>query len=204
MTVNEVKAHIDSLVKEYFAGAHVVWAGQSMVHRGNPAVILRLRNVQTAVFPVTSCHDGEITDSYPATAILEVNLFTDGKVPAADKNILLPRENTAVNDLTGLQLFLGSEFVKLKNSKGNVNITPLGPVNDVSAIRDNTEREYSAMQEYEVGFVMEAAGFTSMKDVSGRTDNHSGGAPENLRNADAGYFEGIELEKNGGTHEQCD
>lgn len=194
MTVNEVKAFIDSLAKEFFSGAHVVWAGQSMVHHGNPAVMLRLKNTRVSTHPVTVYEDGQIIDSYPATVQLEINLFTDGRVAQSGKQMVLPRENTAVNDLAGFQLFLRSEYVQLKNYKGNVFITPLGPVNDVSTIRDNTEREYSAMQEYTVHFTVAAQGFASVRDASGAVDNNSGGVPEALQRLEAGSFESVKIE----------
>lgn len=193
MTINEVKRYVDALVKEFFAGANVIWFGQSLVHRGNPAVMLRLRNIQTAPFPVTEWQDGDVVENYHGTAILEVNLFTDGRIKQEVKQMVMPRENTVVNDLTGFQLFLGSDYVSLKNSKGNVNITPLGPVNDVSAIRDNTEREYSAMQEYIVNFVTTVQGFAGARNVSGGADNSSGGVPETLQRLEAGCFENVEI-----------
>lgn len=198
MTVNEMKEYIEALVKEYFAGASVVWAGQSFVHKGNPAVMLRLRNVQADMFPVTRWAEGQEVSYYHASALLEVNLFTDGKVAQAGAQMVLPRKNTAVNDLAGFLFFLGSEYVTLKNSKAGVNITPLGAVNDVSAIRDNTEREYSAMQEYTVHFLMAAAGFAGVMDAGGNTDNSSGGAPDSLKEMETGYFEEVE-EMKGGT-----
>lgn len=198
MTVNELKSYVGALVKEYFAGASVVWAGENLVHKGNPTVMLRLRNVQTDVFPVIKWVDGQEVSYYRGSAQLEVNLFTDGKSAPADVQMVVPRENTAINDLAGFLLFLGSEYVVLKNSKENINLTPLGPINDISAIRDNTEREYSAMQEYTVHFLQTAAGFAGVKDAEGNTDNSSGGAPENLKNMETGYFEEVE-EMKGGT-----
>lgn len=194
MTVNKVKAFIEDLTKEYFSGAHVVWAGQSMVHRGNPTVMLRIRNIQTAPNPVTKYVDGDIFDSYPATAQLEINLFTDGRMEQVEENMIMPRKNTAVHDLNGFQIFLRSEYVQLKNSKGNVFITPLGPINDVSAIRDNTEREYSAMQEYTVHFAITTQGFAGVMDASGSVDNSSGGAPEKLQRLKAGCFDSVKIE----------
>lgn len=198
MTVNVLKSYIEALAKEYFAGASVVWAGQSFVHKGNPTVMLRLRNVQTDVFPVTKWVEGQEISYYHGSAQLEVNLFTDGKVAPAGAQMVLPRENTAVNDLTGFLFFLGSEYVTLKNTKANVNLTPFGPVNDVSAIRDNTEREYSAMQEYTVRFITAMSGFAGVRDAGGNTDNSSGGALDNLKEMETGYFEEIE-EMKGGT-----
>lgn len=198
MTINQLKEYIKALVKEYFAGASVIWAGQNLVHKGNPTVMLRLRNVQTDSFPVTAWVEGQEVSYYHGSAQLEVNLFTDGKSSLAGVQTVVPRENTAINDLAGFLLFLGSEYVTLKNSKAGINLTPLGPVNNVSAIRDNTEREYSAMQEYVVHFQQTAAGFAGVKDAEGNTDNSSGGAPDNLKNMETGYFEEVE-EMKGGT-----
>lgn len=189
MNVAELRNYIDALVKEYFAGASVLWTMESMVHAKNPSVLLNLKNIQTGTSSITFYKDGEIFDSYPATAQLEINLFTDGKVEK-QPNLVLPRENTAVQDLSGLQLFLGSEYVLGRNNEANVNLLPLGPVNNVSSVRDNTEREFSAMQEYTVYFYMEVVGYAGVKG----TENYSGGAQKNLQQIQTDYFEKVEVE----------
>ena len=189
MNVAELRNYIDALVKEYFAGASVLWTMESMVHAKNPSVLLNLKNIQTGTSSITFYKDGEIFDSYPATAQLEINLFTDGKVEK-QPNLVLPRENTAVQDLSGLQLFLGSEYVLGRNNEANVNLLPLGPVNNVSSVRDNTEREFSAMQEYTVYFYMEVVGYAGVKG----TENYSGGAQKKLQQIQTDYFEKVEVE----------
>lgn len=206
MTLLELQDNITAYAIAYFSGAVVVWGQQSAPKPKTTMVMLKINYVNSSTFAETMIDsDGEIHYQYPSKAILEVNLFTNGRVahpPTIPQGETVPspaysaRINTAVNDLL--------EFVKyLKSPKTidwakslNIAIMPLesggAVVNDVSGILNEASFEYRAMAEFEISFVTETQG------IGGNAIQSDSGGGGGDTSGSAGWFNKININKKEG------
>lgn len=159
-----------------------------------PALLLSLRNIQTAQFPHVEWRDGIEVYSYPTTALLEVNLYTKGMCGESEKGKMGIRENTAVDDLTAFSLFLQSQAATELNVEADVAIVPNGTVTDVSSILDSGQNSYRAMAEFNVSFLQTTQDAVEVLDAKGcPVAAASDIRVEELMEKEAGYFMTVEI-----------
>ena len=150
MTYTEMKRAVHGITTAYFSGATVEMANTKSTKKGKPLVKLAFGQAQSTKFPVEKFLDGELCSFYPTTAKLEVQLFTNG--------VRLPNgamENTAVGDLTDYVNYMMSEMVTNELNQQNLSMMVAGPVQDVTAIINDTSYEYRALVEFDISFIRE-------------------------------------------------
>lgn len=161
MTYTEMKRAVHGITTAYFSGATVEMANTKSTKKGKPLVKLAFGQAQSTKFPVEKFLDGELCSFYPTTAKLEVQLFTNG--------VRLPNramENTAVGDLTDYVNYMMSEMVTNELNQQNLSMMVAGPVQDVTAIINDTSYEYRALVEFDISFTVAAVGFAGVLDES--------------------------------------
>lgn len=193
MTVRELRRHIEKMCCLYFR-LPPTWTGRDRVAKQLPALLLSLRNIQTAQFPHVEWRDGIEVYSYPTTALLEINLYTKGMCGESEKGKMGIRENTAVDDLAAFSLFLQSQAVTELNVEADVAIVPNGTVTDVSSILDSGQNSYRAMAEFTVNFQQTTQNATEVLDAKGcPVAAASDVKVEELKEKEAGYFISVEM-----------
>lgn len=199
MTLNELKDYVYDLVSTYFEGATVVWAEQYMASFQLPFLTLKMKNLSLPLFPIKLGDNNAPIDYYEATRVLEINLYTKGKeIKVNEKSV--GTENTAAGDMLCFLLYLQSDYITEKNVNHNVNLLPSGPVQDLTALVNDTRYEYRAMQEFTLKFMLENHGFagqiTRVYPDAGNSDfqqTASGGGSVELNKKETGYFEAAEI-----------
>lgn len=196
MTVNELKKWLHALVSMYFAGANVVWSQTKMVKPLPALVTLRIGSVNRPLQPIVKVINGVSCGYYPSTATFEVNLYTKGAAVEVDDGMVIPRENTAINDLLDFVNFINSAAVTDLCSLADINIMQYGDVRDVSAVINSTQWDYRAMVEFTVDFTQVAVGAMGISPESGAwKQTASGGGTKDLADTETGYFENVEIEE---------
>mgnify|MGYP005765074875 CR=1 FL=1 len=193
MTVRELRRHIEKMCCLYFRFPPA-WTGRDRVAKQLPALLLSLRNIQTAQFPHVEWRDGVEIYSYPTTALLEINLYTKGSCGESEKGKMGIRENTAVDDLAAFSLFLQSQAATELNVEADVAIVPNGTVTDVSSILDSGQNSYRAMAEFSVSFLQTTQDAVEVLDAKGcPVAAASDIRVEELMEKEAGYFMTVEI-----------
>lgn len=193
MTVRELRRHIEKMCCLYFRFPPA-WTGRDRVAKQLPALLLSLRNIQTAQFPHVEWRDGIEVYSYPTTALLEVNLYTKGMCGESEKGKMGIRENTAVDDLAAFSLFLQSQAATELNVEADVAIVPNGTVTDISSILDSGQNSYRAMAEFSVSFLQTTQDAVEVLDAKGcPVAAASDIRVEELMEKEAGYFMTVEI-----------
>lgn len=202
MTLSELKDYVYNLVSEYFKGATVVWAEQYMVSFQLPLVTLKMKDLSLPLFPIRMEDKKAPVDCYEVSRGLEINLYTKGKEIKVNGK-MIGTENTAVDDMLCFLLYLQSDYVTEKNADHNVNLLPSAPVQDLTALVNDTRYEYRSMQEFTLHFVLENYGFagqsTKVCPDAGDADfqqTASGGGSTELDKKERGYFETAEITEN--------
>lgn len=161
MTLAELKEYICKLVGQGIGDGEILWTDQYTGKPEPPLTTLKMKDAGIALFPVNMVVDGEQRSYYEATKILEINRYTMGNpVYAAGSNQIgsnqiAGQENTAVDEITRLLLFLQSEEVADSNIEKNVSLVQMGSVRDLTALGRGLMYDYRAMQEFTVLFVLE-------------------------------------------------
>ena len=193
MTVRELRRHIEKMSCLYFRFPPA-WTGRDRVAKQLPALLLSLRNIQTAQFPHVEWRDGVEIYSYPTTALLEINRYTKGSCGESEKGKMGIRENTAVDDLAAFSLFLQSQAATELNVEADVAIVPNGTVTDVSSILDSGQNSYRAMAEFSVSFLQTTQDAVEVLDAKGcPVAAASDIRVEELMEKEAGYFMTVEI-----------
>lgn len=193
MTVRELRRHIEKMCCLYFRFPPT-WTGRDRVAKQLPALLLSLRNIQTAQFPHVEWRDGIEVYSYPTTALLEINLYTKGMCGESEKGKMGIRENTAVDDLAAFSLFLQSQAATELNVEADVAIVPNGTVTDVSSVLDSGQNSYRAMAEFSVSFLQTTQDAVEVLDAKGcPVAAASDIRVEELMEKEAGYFMTVEI-----------
>lgn len=195
MTLEALKKHLHTLVKEYFAGADVAWAGQKAAKRQLPFVTLKIISVSRSVMPIGEDEEGSPVNHFPSRAMLEVQLFTKGVALQVDGAAFCNADNSAVNDMTEFVNYMSSFYVNDRTFNLNISVLPEGFVQDVSALLNNAQNEYRAMQEFAVDFIgeaREAAGIAAKPGTAWKPTS-SGGGTKQLSEETAGWGNAIAL-----------
>lgn len=173
MNVAEVKEAIRQLTELYFSGAKVTYTKQSFTAKPTkPLVTLTSGTVSRPRNPPVKIIDGRPVSFYPATMPIQIDLFTHGR-----KKVLKPgqtpiMENTAEDDMLAFADFLNSDFAVQWCHERDLSIVISNTVEDLTDLINDTNYEYRAMIEVQVGFTMTAIGYTGV--MSPESIKHSG------------------------------
>lgn len=195
MKLETLKQHLRSIVKEYFDGADVAWAGQKAAKRQLPFVTLKIVSVSRSLMPIEEDDDGSPVNSFLSRAMLEVQLFTKGAASPLGGAALVNTDNTAVNDMADFVNYMSSFYANDKAFNLNISVLPEGAVQDISALLNNVQNEYRAMQEFVVDFIQEAREATGIASEPGDEwkPTSSGGGTKRLSEETTGWGNDVEL-----------
>lgn len=173
MNVAEVKEAIRQLTALYFSGAKVTYTKQSFTAKPTkPLVTLTAGTVSRPRNPPVKIIDGRPVSFYPATMPIQIDLFTHGRKRPAKPGQTPIMENTAEDDMLAFSDFLNSDFVIQWCHERDLSIIVPNTVEDLTGLINDTNYEYRAMMEVQVGFTMTAIGYTGV--MSPESIKHSG------------------------------
>ena len=212
MTYNDARSIIYDATVSYFANATVTMANTKQVKKAKPMVTMKFGPLQSNTFPNEVEYEGEPCDYYPASAKLEVQLFTNGRQLSNGG-----MENTAVGDLTDYVNYMTSKMMVVEFGKHDLTVMKAGAVQDVSAIINDTSYEYRAMVEFDVNFTMAVVGYGGILDESSVkmdepdpehpgevlpphidpvwTETDSGGRTAEIAEKEIGYFTQVKIDE---------
>ena len=212
MTYNDARSIIYDATASYFSGATVTMAGTKQTKKLKPMVTLKFGALQIGTFPNEVNYEGEPCDYYTASMKLEVQLFTNGHQLSNGG-----MESTAVGDLTDYVNYMMSKLMTTEFSRKDLTILTAGPVQDVSAVINDTSYEYRAMVEFDVTFTVASVGYGGILDESSvKVDEpdpehpgqvlpphiepewaepDSGGRTAEIAEKTVGYFTQVEIEE---------
>lgn len=161
MTLTELKTAIRQLTELYFTGATVRYAKQSFtVKPEKPLVLLTVAPVSRPLNPPVKVIDGRPVAFYPASASIQVDLFTNGEQREVAAGYTSVAENTAEDDLLAFASFLNSEYATQWCHSRDIAVVVPSTVQDVTDLIHDTNYEFRAMMEVTVYFTMTAIGYT--------------------------------------------
>lgn len=212
MTYNDARSIIYDATASYFSGATVTMAGTKQTKKLKPMVTLKFWALQIGTFPNEVNYEGEPCDYYTASMKLEVQLFTNGHQLSNGG-----MESTAVGDLTDYVNYMMSKLMTTEFSRKDLTILTAGPVQDVSAVINDTSYEYRAMVEFDVTFTVASVGYGGILDESSVkvdepdpehpgqvlpphiepewAETDSGGRTAEIAEKTVGYFTQVEIEE---------
>ena len=161
MTISKLKDVLHRLTKLYFTDAHVTFTKQSfMVKPVQPLVTLSVISVSRPLHPPTKIIDGRPAAFYPASAMIQIDLFTNGSQTEVAEGFTPIAENTAQDDLLGFASFLNAAYAADWCEKHDIAIIVPNTVQDMTGLIHDTSYEFRAMMEITVYFTMTAIGYT--------------------------------------------
>ncbi len=167
MDAREAKKLVYDLLRLFFAGAAVTFSKQSnAVKPSAPLVTLNTVSIKRPLYPPQKIVDGMPVSYYPTRMRVQVDLYTKGAPVDTDPGYLMPMENTALSDLTEFSNFLGSEYVVNWCHRHDVALSPLGDVQDTTALINDTAFEFRATLELEMDFTQKAVGYVGILSPS--------------------------------------
>lgn len=193
MRINELRSHVYDIIAEYFAGAAVIWAENKYVKPNLPFITLKMDNLSYAQHYITESDTDVSTNCKPSKIRLEVQLFTQGQ-EVEDEDGDTYYENTAINDMADFLSYIDSDYVLNICDGLDISITTEGDIQDVSALLNDTQYEFRAMQEFFVTFLQTSQGFAGI----GREhweQTASGGGTERLASMQTGTIERVEIKE---------
>ncbi len=180
MTFSEFKKFLRDMVKECLGG-NVVWAEQYTAQIPPPCTTLKLKDTGFPIHPVSILKDGEIYYYYECRKILEINRYTAGVSEGA--GMVAGMEDTSVEDLTILLLYLQSDKGIERMHQANTSILQMDGVRNLTAI-EGVRYKNRAMLELTVNCTLEYhEGEAAIYAPDAGTPPESGG-----------YFEDVEME----------
>ena len=196
MNLRTLKENLYAITKEYFAGATVVWAEQHIAKPKLPLITLKTGPLSLVTFPINDDSNGVPTGYYQSRVSLEINLYTEGAGIEVGVGEIGTKENTAVNDMMDFLRYINSQYVIDLCEALDITIMPEGPIQDVSALLNDTRYQYRAMMELTVDFMQVTKGHAGIVPEAGTWEQTpSGGGTEVLLNKETGYFEKVNIEK---------
>lgn len=183
MTLSEMKDFLEKMVQDCLGG-YVYCAEQYLPQMPLPVTTLKLKDTGVSMHSLDRIVDGEIYSYYACVKVLEVNRYTAGATTGQGVNIGL--ENTAVDDLLMLSLYLQSEKGVEEASLKNICILQMGAVRDLTAL-EGTRYKNRAMQEFSVSYTLEYH--------NGEAVVYVPDAGQEAAEGPTGYFESVEMEE---------
>lgn len=210
MRLSQMREYLYDIVKQYFAGANVIWTESKIVNPKAPLITLKLKDITVPVFSIQTFKNEVSSDYYKGKKILEINLYTKGK-EITTKGVMAGSENTATDDLLSFVMYLNSEYVAANNVKNNLTIMQMSSIQDLTGLSNDTFFEYRAMTEFEVNYIVETSGYAKQVSFIANASNNteetgedettsfeitaSGGGTEELNNMEIGYFEDVVIKE---------
>ncbi len=182
MTIPEMKKFLGRLIGEQMPGP-VVWAEQYSTQAPLPYTTMKLKDTGIPWHPVNIVKGGEIHSFYGCERILEINRYTAGA--EVGDGYIAGMENTAVDGLTSLLLFLQSDRSIERLFLANISIMQMGNVRDLTAL-EGTHHKNRAMLECKICFALEYHGR--------ETAVYAPKAGIIPADGPTGYFEDVEME----------
>lgn len=186
MTLSDVKGmkgFLEKMVHGCLPG-NICWAELYTPQMPLPLTTLKLKDTGVPVHSIDRIVGGEVFSYYNCEKILEVNRYTAGAATGQGVNIGL--ENTAVEDLMALPLYLQSEKGVQETSLKNICIMQMGAVRDLTA-PEGTRYKFRAMQEFTVSYILEYH--------NGEAVVYAPDAGQGVAEGPVGYFESVEMEE---------
>ena len=103
---------------------------------------------------------------------IQIDLFTHGRKKVLKRGQTPIMENTAEDDMLSFADFLNSDFVIQWCHERDLSIIVPNTVEDLTGLINDTNYEYRAMMEVQIGFTMTAIGYTGV--MSPESIKHSG------------------------------
>ncbi len=182
MTFSDFKKFLKDMVKECLGG-NVIWAEQYITQIPPPCTTLKLKDTGFPIHPVSIIKDGEIYSYYDCRKILEINRYTAGVSEGA--GIVTGMEDTSVEDLTILLLWLQSDKGIERMHQANACILQMGGVRNLTAL-EGVRYKNRAMLELTVNCTLEYH--------EGEAAIYAPGVGTPPESGPTGYFEDVEME----------
>ena len=164
MRVSEAKELFRSLVKEYFAGATVIWAQQSRMTKPKPALVtIRCGNVHRPLYPNYSVVNEELIGYYESRMSITIDVFTHGAAVINDSNGRTAGiDNTSMNDLLSFMDYLNSQYVTEWSHKHDISILLDSDPQDITGLINDTTYEYRARLTLSLYFTQTVVGHAAV------------------------------------------
>lgn len=177
MNLSELKEHLHNIIQTYFGGATVAWAEQKIVKPTLPLITLKLDSLTYPLHSIKVIDSDESTGYIPSSVRLEVQLFTEGEEKIddeGDKYIV----NTAMSDMMDFVNYINSDYVLDICDELDIAIRTEGPIQDISALLNDTRYEFRAMQDFFVSFTQTSAGKAGISRLDWQQTPSGGGTAE--------------------------
>lgn len=177
MEIPELRDALFEMVSSFFPNIEVIWAEQQQAVKPMlPFVMMKLSGISTVRSPIITTDKDELF-SKPASARLEVQLFTQGKIHHTEGYT----ENTVSADMMDFIWYIDSQEIVDKCDSLDISIERSGDILETTQLVDN-QYEYRAMQEFDVRFTTSRRGRACITPESGKANfpNSSGGGTEDM------------------------
>lgn len=173
MNAAEAKEAIRQLTALYFRGAKVTFTKQSFAVKPTaPLVTLTSGPIRRPRNPPVKVIDGRPVSFYPATMLIQIDLFTHGRKKVLKRGQTPVLENTAEDDMLAFADFLNSDFAIQWCHERDLSVLVPDTVEDLTDLINDTNYAYRARMELQIGFTMTAIGYTG--GLSPESVKHSG------------------------------
>lgn len=200
MNLDAVKDVIHNITEKFFAGATVIWAEQINTKPVLPYVTLKVGNVNKTVFPVI---DKVGNRFYPCSTILEVNLYTRGRMVTTGDYATGNYANTATSDMMDFFKFLESDEMVDYLAGNGIDILLNPPIRDLTELQNDSRYRYRSMAEATVSYLEDANGAYGISDMK-EIPNSSGGGIKEMAETEGETFTSAEVTEKEGGNERDD
>lgn len=200
MNLDAVKDVIHDITEKFFVGATVIWAEQINTKPVLPYITLKIGNINKTMFPITD-KNGE--RFYPCSTILEVNLYTKGRLVATDDYTTGNYANTATSDIMDFFKFLESDEMVDYLAENGIDILLNPPIRDLTELQNDSRYRYRSMAEATISYSEDANGLFGISDMK-QIPNSSGGGIKEMAEAEEETFISAEVTEKEGGNERND
>lgn len=207
MNFKELSDVLREIVEMYFVNADVIWSQGKYTQRKKPYVALKMRSAGRATHSSDVMEEDVLCGYIPSKAILQVDLFTNGRKIDIGEGMTPIYENTAVADLEDFCNFVLSDKVLYICDDKNVTILQKDVVTNITELLDGVDSEYRARVEFDVDYMQTVTGAYGVSTPMFAPDDEetegspstfvptpSGGRTEEQVNTEIGYFVEVETE----------
>lgn len=188
MEIPELRDALYDIVSSFFGNTEIIWAEQQQsVKPSLPFVMIKLSGISASRYAIVTSDDIELSCK-PATAKMEVQLFTQGKYHQDE----CYTESTASSDMMDFIWYIDSPSVTDKCTSLDISIERSGDLIETNQLVDN-QFEYRAMQEFDVSFTTIRRGRACIAPETGKSafPNSSGGGSEQMASEVNGVIEKV-------------
>ena len=177
MSLSKVKENVYDIVSGFFSSGTVIWDKQVATKPKLPYVTLKTGSVTKKVFAV---QDENLARWYECKTILEINVYTQGRKINIDDATISNYEDTSVDDLTDLVIYLESDEIQDVLAELNIDMSLKGDIRPLSNLMNDTKYRYRAMVEIELTWTEKTSGAYGMGQKE-QLPNYSGGGSNTLK-----------------------